>query len=198
MEEIILSKKLLILDLDETLVHSSTKLKKFGIDYDFTFDKYFVYKRPFLKQFLEYCLSNFQVAVWSSASEEYVNYIVSKIFPNPEKLIFIWAKDKCTIKFSENEKYSAFFHGPYYLKNLRKIKRKGYDLKKVIVIDNTIITHQKNYGNLIHIEDFEGDPDDYELNYMMKYLEIIKDEANIRAIEKRGWRNKFIKNGNEK
>ncbi|MFH1050862.1 MAG: HAD family hydrolase [bacterium] len=178
----------MILDLDETLIHASTITNKNGNKHDFMFERYYVYKRPFLKQFLEYCLVNFQVAVWSSASEEYVEHIVREIFPNPGELIFIWGRNKCTNRISEKDRYSSYFSGPIQLKNLRKVKRKGYDLRKVIVIDNTLICHQKNYGNLIHVEDYEANPDDKELIYLMKYLELIKDEPNIRAIEKRGWR----------
>ncbi len=190
--ETAINKKLLILDLDETLIHASTITPKNGNKHDFMFERYYVYKRPFLKQFLEYCLINFQVAVWSSASEEYVEHVVREIFPDTGKLLFIWGRKKCTTRISEKDRYSSYFSGPVQLKNLRKVKRKGYDLKNVIVIDNTLICHQKNYGNVIHIENFEGNPEDYELIYMMKYLEEIKEEPNIRSIEKREWRNKFL------
>lgn len=42
--------KLIILDLDETLIHSTINV--LDTPYDFQFDKYFVYERPLLRQFL--------------------------------------------------------------------------------------------------------------------------------------------------
>ncbi len=44
------SDKLLILDLDETLIHATENELNFSAD--FRFDRYFIYKRPYLDQFL--------------------------------------------------------------------------------------------------------------------------------------------------
>ena len=59
---------LLILDLDETLIHASaTKIRE---DFDFQVFQYFVYKRPGLTAFLATCAQYFKLASWSSASDE--------------------------------------------------------------------------------------------------------------------------------
>lgn len=60
--------KLLILDLDETLIHATAE--KLSIQEDFLFDKYFVYKRPHLDWFLSEISKHFKVGIWSSASDE--------------------------------------------------------------------------------------------------------------------------------
>ena len=54
-------RKLLILDLDETLIFSNTQslVRKA----DFKIDGYYVYKRPNLNPFLKFCFFNFDVAV---------------------------------------------------------------------------------------------------------------------------------------
>lgn len=53
------SDKLLILDLDETLIYATQN--ELNIPYDFKFDKYFVYERPHLKQFLADISNIFQL-----------------------------------------------------------------------------------------------------------------------------------------
>ncbi|MFK7905120.1 MAG: NIF family HAD-type phosphatase [Chitinophagales bacterium] len=72
-------KILLILDLDETLIFATEKpLER---EADFNVLHYHVYKRPFLKAFLEEVQHAFQIAVWSSASDDYVEEVVKHIFP---------------------------------------------------------------------------------------------------------------------
>lgn len=63
-------KILLILDLDETLIHATSH--KIRDDFDFQVFHYFVYKRPFLDEFIATCVEHFELAVWSSASDDYV------------------------------------------------------------------------------------------------------------------------------
>ena len=51
----------------------------------------------------------------------------------------------------------------------------------------------RNYGNAIHIVPFEGDSGDLELPLLLKYLELLADAENFRAVEKRGWRSKVAR-----
>jgi TFIIF-interacting CTD phosphatase-like protein len=56
--------KLLILDLDETLIHAAEK--PLLQQANFSVYDYHVYKRPYLDTFLTTCLDCFDVAVWTS------------------------------------------------------------------------------------------------------------------------------------
>lgn len=89
-------KILVILDLDETLIHATSKPQ--NEEWDFEVFNYKVYKRPYLEQFLEELKKNFYVAIWSSASDDYVNAIVKMIFPPNYNLEFIWGRSRCTYK----------------------------------------------------------------------------------------------------
>jgi len=60
-------KTLLILDLDETLIHATTK--KLSTDPDFTYADYYIYRRPYLDLFLIDMSLHFQLAIWSSADD---------------------------------------------------------------------------------------------------------------------------------
>ena len=48
--------------------------------------------------------------------------------------------------------------------------------------------HKDNYGNLVRVSDFTGDPADRELLLLKDYLNRLKLEPNVRTIEKRNWR----------
>lgn len=61
------------------------------------------------------------------------------------------------------------------------------------MVDDSPEKHTRNYGNLIRVKPFEGDPSDDELVHLEKYLEFLSKEADVRHIEKRGWR-KILQN----
>src|SRR5687768_9055484 len=88
------STKLLILDLDETLVYGTEE--KPDIKEDFTFDKYWVYKRPHLERFLTSIVQHFKIGIWSSAGDEYVIEVVKKIRPDDVQFEIVWARSRCT------------------------------------------------------------------------------------------------------
>jgi len=76
----------------------------------------------------------------------------------------------------------------YWVKDLKKIRRIGYALEQVIVVDDTAKKHERNYGNLVRVRPFEGQLDDDELLQLGKYLETLADLDDVRAVDKRGWR----------
>ena len=176
----VLKKILLILDLDETLVYSSEL--KLSYKEDYIVDKYYVYKRPGVDDFLESIQHNFDVAIWTSSTEDYAQNIVSNIFPDNYPLKFIYGRTKCTLTFLfEHQKY-------VYAKNLSKLKRKDFSLEKILIIDDSPEKLKRNYGNHIRVEPFTGSRDDKELSKLSKYLKMIKTKQNVRKIEKRTWR----------
>lgn len=182
---------LLILDLDETLMHGrETPLEQ---EEAFKVFHFYIYLRPFLKEFLEQVKNDFLIAVWSSASDDYVEAVVENLFPNDYPLEFVWGRKRCTYRskrFSENfGRYMEDYETPYfYLKPLDKVKRKGYKLERILIVDDSPEKTQNNYGNAIYPKEFTGSPTDDELLYLLKYLKSLKDKSNVRTIEKRGWR----------
>ncbi len=167
------------MDLDETLVHASETKLDFS-EADFRFDKYWVYKRPYLEEFLLSIKNDFKVAIWSLAGDEYVTKIVKNIIPEKYNLEFVWARSKCTLK--RDYDLDAYF----YSKPLKKLKTKGYLLEKILILDDSPEKGRDNYGNSIYIKEFIGDKDD-ELKKLLIYLRQLKDADNVRVIEKRGW-----------
>jgi Dullard-like phosphatase family protein len=173
-------KILLILDLDETLIFSTAS--KLAGSEDFIVDEYFVYKRPGLDKFLDFISPIYDVAIWTSSSEDYAQEVVKNIFPQNYPLKFIYGRTKCTLTFLWD------LNEYVYVKNLSKLKKKKYSLEKILIIDDSPEKLKRNYGNHIRVEPFVGSNDDLELFRLIKYLEKIKLSENVRIIEKRSWR----------
>jgi carboxy-terminal domain RNA polymerase II polypeptide A small phosphatase len=185
-------KMLLILDLDETLIHAASK--KIDNNFDFQVFHYFVYKRPFLDEFIATCAEHFELAVWSSASDDYVEEIVQHIFPKDIQLAFVWARSRCTRILSPKiDEYGYYcnadsFDHHEYAKKLKKLKKLGYSLDKMLIVDDTPAKLTANYGNAIYPKPFMGEKNDTELMQLLPYLLSLKDSKNVRTIEKRFWR----------
>ena len=118
----------IILDLDETLINSQP-LEELTPDERKRFMRrfrthnmdgyYLVSERPYLQQFLDYLFSNHDISVWTAASHDYANFIITNIiltkperkinfffwdshcklskkkFKNPKKLDLLWDIFKC-------------------------------------------------------------------------------------------------------
>lgn len=171
--------KLLVLDLDETLIYATQT--PLAHPADFSVYNYHVYRRPHLAAFIEYVAVNFQVGVWTSSGENYAAGVVDALFPHAAPA-FVWSSVRCTLRRDLN---TDTYHS---LKKLEKLKRRGYALESVIFVDDSPEKHIKNYGNLVRVSEFTGQPDDDELLHLIEYLEHLKGVPNIRAVEKRGWK----------
>ena len=175
-------RKLLVLDLDETLLYATEQ--RLSIAEEFKTGAYYVYLRPHLRPFLEFCVNRFDVGVWTSSSADYAQAVVMVLFGSLGHLKFVWSRTRCTLR------YDPETHRQYWVKDLRKIRRIGYPLERVIVIDDTAKKHERNYGNLVRVSAFEGQPDDNELLHLVRYLDALADVDNVRLVEKRGWRHR--------
>ena len=174
------AKPLLILDLDETLVHArEVPLARAP---DFVIAPYVLYLRPGVRAFLAHAAQHYVLAVWTSSSPLYARAVTDLLFGTEEAPAFVWASDRCTLRRDlETDIWCQS-------KPLRKVRRRGYDLRRVLVVDDSPEKHTRNYGNLIAIRPFEGDPDDDELPQLSRYLERLSIEPDFRRIEKRRWR----------
>lgn len=185
---------LVILDLDETLIHAEAMPDQVG--WDFEAGPYKVFIRPGLKDFLQGLREHFEVAIWSSASLDYVTSIVTRIFPEGYPLKFVWARDRCVPARGnfETDIYADLSSHLNFVKPLQKVKKAGFgSMERMLIIDDTPSKSRENYGNAIYPSQFKGDMKDTELSHLLDYLLLIKDEPNMRKIEKRNWRSMILK-----
>lgn len=171
--------KLVVLDLDETLIYSSETL--LDRPPDFRAGRFHVYCRPGLSGFLTRCLEWFKVGVWTSSSAGYAETVVTQIFPNPSALDFVWSRERCIRRFNAEHQHH------FWVKDLAKLKR-HHPLEKMLIVDDTSTKAMSNYGNHILIRQWTGDLADRELAAMLEYLEELGSVPNVRTVEKRGWR----------
>lgn len=179
-----MTQKLLILDIDETLIYATEEPLSRTPDF-LVGNKYYVYKRPFVEQFLAWSFQNFDVAVWTSATDDYAAEIVANIFPQSQNnLSFLWSRERCTpsLDFESRE--------TFWEKKLTKLRRRGYNLENVIVVDDTPLMWRNSYGNLVRVKPYSGELEDDELEKLIRYLDILKNVENVRKVEKRNWRNR--------
>jgi RNA polymerase II subunit A small phosphatase-like protein len=180
---------LLILDLDETLIHSS--VTELGRACDFNVFDFFVYKRPHLDQFLMQTFSNYKVAVWSTGSDDYVDLLAKEILPEGFQFEFVWGRSRCTARRMSAEDVDFGYTDPGridYIKPIKKLRNKGYIRERILIVDDSPHKVSDNYGNAIYVSEFTGNASDDELLRLSEYLKRIADEPNYRLIEKRGWR----------
>lgn len=184
-----IARPLLILDLDETLIHA--REEELDRAADFQIFGYHVYRRPYLADFLSSVRADFDLAVWSSASDDYVAAVVGHIFGADCPLRFVWGRSRATLMRLVRDEY-GYTYDPWdhrrYLKPLKKVKRMGWRLERMLIVDDTPEKCVRNYGNAIYPLPFEGDEADAELLSLAAYLSSLKDEPDMRRIEKRRWR----------
>jgi len=190
-----MDKKLLILDLDETLFYArepSVYYTESGNEIpDFEIGEiYPAIERPHVHTLLQYAFKNFDVAVWTSAGKEYASDAVRQLITlnNHGDLVFLYTDIECVHhRPMRDNSYYMETDTFRYLKDLKKLKKFGYPKEQIIVVDDSPEKWSRNYGNLITIPPFKGDLSD---NYMLKlidYLDELKYTDNIRTIEKRYW-----------
>lgn len=174
---------LLILDLDETLIHACED-PVHTVD-AFTVGPYTVYKRPGVDKFLKDVATRFDLAIWSSAGSEYVERIADELGQNSISWRFVWSRSRCTERLNSETLQLV------YIKDLKKVKRLGYDLARILVIDDSPEKLSRNYGNAVYIKEFTGSATDNELEHLSRYLLTIDGCADFRRVEKRSWRQKY-------
>jgi RNA polymerase II subunit A small phosphatase-like protein len=173
---------LLVLDLDETLIHAvETPLQRRP---DFSVGSYHVYERPHVRAFLSQAADLFRLAVWTSATEGFAIPALAHITPPGVDFEFVWTRERCTRRLDMETGATV------WVKDLKKMKRRGERLERVLMVDDTPAKLMRQYGNLVRMSPFLGDEADDELLKLLSYIRSIWSQPNYRRIEKRGWRSR--------
>ena len=165
-------KKKLILDLDETLVHSGFNpfTRESDISLQINIDgkthTINILKRPHVDEFLQEVSNYFDVYVFTASMEEYASPVIDLI-------------DKNNIVKGKFFRQDCIFNNGLYIKDLLKVSN---DLSNVIIIDNNPSSYATNEDNGIPIKTWYDDLNDNELQKLiplLKYLSNVNDVRNI-------------------
>ena len=165
-------KKTLILDLDETLVHSA--FKSFYSKEDIVFNMQFdgkqhtihVLKRPYVDEFLDKMSKLYEIVIFTASISDYANPLLNKLDPR-RRICHRLFREHCTSS------------GNLFIKDLRKV---GRDLKDTIIIDNNPISYLYNKDNGIPIITWHSSQSDNELIKMIPLLEFLSKVDDVRIV----------------
>ena len=172
-------KKLLLIDLDETLIHSEFRNKDNfkALDlftknskcltktFSYSDDNYVyfidVFFRPYLKDFLNEVSKYFDLAIFTAAMKGYADTIIDYIDPKNEYFQFRLYRDAC-IPIQQR----------LYIKDLRIIK--DYDPMNVILMDNSLYSFMNQPSNGMLVNSFYTNHKDTQLisakNFLVNHI----------------------------
>ncbi|KAK8273957.1 hypothetical protein V6Z11_D10G041500 [Gossypium hirsutum] len=162
----------LVLDLDETLVHSTLEPCD---DADFTFTVFFnmkehtvyVKQRPHLHKFLEKVAEMFEVVIFTASQSIYAEQLLDILDPDRKLISRRVYRESCI--FSDGS----------YTKDLTVL---GVDLAKVAIIDNSPQVYRLQVNNGIPIKSWFDDPSDCALISLLPFLETLVDIDDVRPV----------------
>lgn len=160
----------LVLDLDETLVHSTLEPCD---DADFTFSvnfnledhKVYVRCRPYLKEFMERVAGLFEIIIFTASQSIYAEQLLNVLDPKRKVFRHRVYRESC-----------VFLEGNY-LKDLSVL---GRDLSRVVMIDNSPQAFGFQIDNGIPIESWFDDRSDQELLSLLPFLESLVGVEDVR------------------
>ena len=166
-------KKILILDLDETLVHSSTKSpfpnkKNIILNMNLKNMKYKIYViiRPFFEKFLEEMSLYYDLYIFTASMPHYSKSLI-KILDKNKVIIQVLNKEHClNIKGLPFKDLSIF----------------NKDLKDIIIIDNNPVSYALHKNNGIPILTWIDNPNDNELLKLIPILKYMSKVKDVRPI----------------
>jgi len=163
------NKKTLILDLDETLVHSSfTPFEKndivLEVDFEGVIYKIYVLVRPFAKEFLNNVSKYFEVVIFTASIPKYASPLLNIL--DTEK----------NIKHRLYREDCAYING-LFIKDLKRLNR---PLKDLIIVDNSPLAYAFNAENGLPIKTWYDDRNDTELNKILPLLIFLSNVKDVR------------------
>ncbi|OHS99196.1 NLI interacting factor-like phosphatase family protein [Tritrichomonas foetus] len=172
-KEKVIPRKLLVLDLDETLIHTTpNKPESETLDYfTLNFDGEILYtiERPYCREFLELVERMFDVAIFTAGEKEYAQQILDEICPEiPESLR----------RYRGSVDY-------LYGKTFKDLESFNRDLEQVLIVDDNPDNAFFFPKNAITIAPFLGDEeDDFLMEKLLPILQKISVKSDMSKIIK--------------
>jgi len=172
-------RRLLVLDMDQTLIHADEKPFEHA---QTKTAKYHLAVRPGLAEMLERLQPHWDFLIWSNSGLPYINEIVEAFWPKEIQLVGILSQADCGMLVKDG-------YGTPHFKEISTLRARfpQYRKEHIVGIEDKPETFARNYGNVIRVAPFRGGAD-YELGELTDYLLSIADCPNLTKLEKRGWK----------
>lgn len=164
-------KKTLVLDLDETLVHSSFKPVPnadfiIPVEIDNQIHQVYVLKRPGVDQFLKSMGEKFELVVFTASLSKYADPVLDLL-------------DKDKIVGARLFREACSNHKGNYVKDLGRL---GRDIRHVIIVDNSPASYLFHPENAVPIDSWFDDENDTELLDLIPFLEDMTKVDNVMTV----------------
>lgn len=164
-------KMCLVLDLDETLVHSSFKPVPhsdfiLSIEMDGITHKVYVLKRPGVDEFLLRMSQFYELVIFTASLDKYANPLLD-LLDTHKTISGRLYREHCTRQ------------GQTYVKDLSRLGRK---LGHTLIIDNSPYSYALHLNYAVPILSWFDDPHDTELLDMMPFLENLTKLDDVSAV----------------
>ena len=174
-------KKTLVLDLDETLVHSSfIPFEKndliLNVNFDGVFYNIYVLVRPGAEQFIKEMGKYYEIVTFTASIESYASPLLD-LLDKENNVQYRLYRDHC-----------HFVNG-VFIKDLKRLNR---SLKDIIILDNSPMAYAFDVDNGLPILSWFDNRDDKELIRVQQILKFLSYVDDVRKYIKRFLRNNCI------
>ncbi|CAL8322280.1 CTD small phosphatase-like protein isoform X2 [Gadus morhua] len=164
-------KKCVVIDLDETLVHSSFKPISNAdfivpVEIDGTVHQVYVLKRPHVDEFLQRMGELFECVLFTASLAKYADPVAD--------LLDQWGVFRARL-FRE----SCVFHRGNYVKDLSRL---GRELASVIIVDNSPASYIFHPENAVPVQSWFDDMNDSELLDLLPFFEGLSKEDEVYGV----------------
>ncbi|KAI4737723.1 hypothetical protein E4T50_11781 [Aureobasidium sp. EXF-12298] len=178
-------KKTLIIDLDETLIHSMAKGGRMSTGHMVEVKLqgpiggngmvlgpqvpilYYVHERPYCHDFLRKVCKWYNLIVFTASVQEYADPVIDWVERERKYFSGRYYRQHCT------------FRNGAYIKDLTQVEP---DLSKVMILDNSPMSYIFHEDNAIPIEGWISDPTDNDLLHLVPLLEGLQYVTDVRAL----------------
>ncbi|KAG0938794.1 hypothetical protein G6F57_010394 [Rhizopus arrhizus] len=164
-------KKCLVLDLDETLVHSSFKIIPnpdfiVPVEIDNQFHNVYVLKRPGVDEFMRKMGERYEIVVFTASLAKYADPVLDML--DVHKVV----KHRL---FRE----SCFNHKGTYVKDLSQL---GRELSSTLILDNSPASYIFHTSNAVPVSTWFNDPHDTELTDLVAFLDDLTMVDDVQSV----------------
>ncbi|XP_051910096.1 CTD (carboxy-terminal domain, RNA polymerase II, polypeptide A) small phosphatase-like a isoform X1 [Hippocampus zosterae] len=160
-----------VIDLDETLVHSSFKPISNAdfivpVEIDGTVHQVYVLKRPHVDEFLQRMGELFECVLFTASLAKYADPVADLL-------------DRRGVFRARLFRESCVFHRGNYVKDLSRL---GRELAKVIIVDNSPASYIFHPENAVPVQSWFDDMADKELLELLPIFEGLSKEDDVHSL----------------